>query len=132
MDTVGRGKVQTLVCHEIGARSFNNVNKDVNAMLDAVEKSATAFFASKGITLDYIGWAGTLSFDRDVQQAVNDRYTAEKIAPVLSTLQTKALLDATAKWNGQLPTTVSGLWLVPSDVWSSVLGWLKSSTASGK
>lgn len=131
MDTVGRGKVQALVCHEIGARTFDNVNKDVNAMLDAVEKNAAAFFATKGITLDYIGWAGTLGFDKDVQQAVNDRYTAEKIAPVLSTLQTKALLDATTKWNGQLPSTVSGLWLVPSDLWGSLLGWLKSDPAGG-
>ena len=83
MDTVGRGKVQALVCHEIGARTFDNVNKEVNAMLEAVERNAAAFFATKGITLDYIGWAGTLGFDKDVQQAVNDRYTAEKIAPVL-------------------------------------------------
>lgn len=131
MDTVGRGKVQALVCHEIGARTFDNVNKDVNAMLEAVEKNAAAFFATKGITLDYIGWAGTLAFDKDVQQAVNDRYTAEKIAPVLPTLQTKAILDATAKWNGQLPSTLSGLWLVPSDLWGSVVGWLKSEPAGG-
>ncbi len=133
MDTVGRGKVQALVCHEIGARSFDTVNKEVNAIMDSVEKNAGAFFAAKGITLDYIGWAGTLAFDRDVQQAVNDRYTAEKIQPVLQTLQTKALLDATAKWNGQLPNNMSGLWLVPSDLWNGLLGWLKSEpTGSGK
>ena len=131
MDTVGRGKVQTLVCHEIGARTFDTVNKDINVMLDAIEKNASAFFAAKGITLDYIGWAGTLTFDRDVQKAVNDRYTAEKIAPVLATLQTKAALDAAAKWNGQLPGSVSGLWLVPSDLWSGVLGWLKGDAAGG-
>ena len=59
---------------------FDTVNKDVNAILDAIEKNAAAFFATKGITLDYIGWAGTLTFDKDVQKAVNDRYTAEKIA----------------------------------------------------
>ena len=131
MDSVGRGKVQALVCHEIGARSFDAVNKDVNIIMDTVEKNASAFFAAKGITLDYIGWAGTLTFDKDVQQAINDRYTTEKIAPVLSTLQTKALLDATTKWNGELPHTVSGLWLVPSDLWSSLLGWLKSDPAGG-
>lgn len=130
MDTVGRGKVQSLVCHEIAARSFEAVNREANAILEAVEKSATAFFATKGITLDYIGWAGTFSFDHDVQQAVNDRYTAEKIAPVLPVLQTKALIDATAKWNGQLPGSVSGLWLLPSDLWTGLLGWLKSEPAA--
>ena len=132
MDSVGRGKVQALVCHEIGARTFDGVNKDVNVIMDTVEKNAAAFFATKGITLDYIGFAGTLTFDKDVQQAVNDRYTAEKIAPVLPTLQTKALLDATTKWNGQLPSSLSGLWLVPSDLWSSVQGWLKSEPAARK
>ena len=131
MDSVGRGKVQALVCHEIGARSFDTVNKEVNAIMDTVEKNAGAFFAAKGITLDYIGWAGTLAFDKDVQQAVNDRYTAEKIQPVLQTLQTKALLDATAKWNGQLPNNISGLWLLPSDLWNGLLGWLKSAPAGG-
>lgn len=126
MDTVGRGKVQALVCHEIGARTFDQVNHDINAIMAAVEKNTADFLAAKGITLDYIGWAGTLTFDKDVQQAVNDRYTAEKIAPVLSTLQTKAVLDAAAKWNGQLPSNLSGLWLVPGDLLNAVSDWLKS------
>ncbi len=126
MDSVGRGKVQALVCHEIGARTFDNVNHDINAIMDTVEKNAAAFLQSKGITLDYIGWAGTLSFDKDVQQAVNDRYTAEKIAPVLVTLQTKAMLDAMAKWNGVLPSNLSGLWLLPGDLLNGLSAWLKS------
>jgi cytochrome c oxidase subunit IV len=132
MDSVGRGKVQALVCHEIGSRTFDGVNKDINLIMDAVEKKAGDYFIAKGITLDYIGWAGTLTFDKDVQQAVNDRYTAEKIAPVLPTLQTKALLDATARWNGQLPNNVSGLWLLPSDLWNSALNWLKPEGANKK
>ena len=123
MDSVARGKIQSLVCHEIGARTFENANKDVNAMLDAIEKNATAWLATKGITLDYIGWAGTLSFDKDVQQAVNDRYTAEKIAPVLSTLQAKAVLDAMTKWNGALPSNMSGLWMVPSNLVDGFASW---------
>ena len=132
MDTVGRGKVQALVCHEIGSRTFDNANKDVNGIMEAVGKNASEFLAPRGITLDYVGWAGTFTFDRDVQQAVNDRYTAEKIAPVLPTLQTKAILDATARWNGQLPANVSGLWLLPSDLWTTVLGWMKSEPATKK
>jgi len=130
MDGVGRGKVQSLVCHEIGARSFDRVNSEINAIMDSVQKESDAFFKSRGITLDYIGWAGTFTFDRDVQKAVNDRYTAEKIAPVLPVLQTKALLDATQRWDGHLPTSVSGLWLVPSDLWSSLQGWLKTDSTS--
>jgi hypothetical protein len=125
MDGVGRGKVQSLVCKQIGARSFDKVNSDVNAIMEAVTADAGAYFKSRGITLDYIGWAGTFTFDHDVQKAINDRYTAEKIAPMLPVLQTKALLDAAGRWDGHLPSTVSGLWLVPGDVLAGVQNWLK-------
>ncbi len=44
-------------------------------------ESTTKYCTDKGITLDYIGWAGTFTFDKDVQQAINDRYTAQTILP---------------------------------------------------
>ena len=44
----------------------------------------------------------------------------------------RAILDATARWNGQLPANVSGLWLLPSDLWTTVLGWMKSEPATKK
>jgi hypothetical protein len=132
MDGVGRGKVQSLVCHEIGARTFDKVNADINPMMDTIQKSAEDWFKSRGITLDYIGWAGTFTFDRDVQKAVNDRYTAEKIAPVLPVLQTKALLDASQRWDGHLPGTISGLWLVPGDILQSLQTWLGGAAAAKK
>jgi hypothetical protein len=132
MDGVGRGKVQSLVCHEIGARSFDKVNTDINAMMDSITKEAEAWFKSRGITLDYIGWAGTLSFDHDVQKAVNDRFTAEKVAPVLPVLQSKAIVEAVQRWDGHLPSTVSGLWLVPGDLLASVQAWLKSDIGAKK
>jgi hypothetical protein len=125
MDTVGRGKVQSLVCHEIGARTFDKVNTEINAIMDAVDKSADAFFKDRGITLDYIGWAGTFTFDRDVQQAVNDRYTAEKIAPVLPVMQARAAILALEKWDGRLPASVSGLWLLPPDLIAMISAWMK-------
>jgi len=127
MDTVGRGKVQSLVCHEIGARTFDRVNSEINGIMDAVQKNAEAFLRDRGITLDYIGWAGTFTFDRDVQQAVNDRYTAEKIAPVLPVLQAKAALQALQKWDGKLPSNLSGLWLLPPDMWALLGSWVKPS-----
>ncbi len=127
MDTVGRGKVQSLVCHEIGARTFDHVNSEINGMMDAVQKNAEAFLRDRGITLDYIGWAGTFTFDKDVQQAVNDRYTAEKIAPVLPVLQAKAALIALEKWDGKLPSNLSGLWLLPPDMWALLGSWVKPS-----
>jgi len=41
-------------------------------------------------------------------------------------LETKAVLDALARWDGKLPTSVSGLWLVPTDLWSSLQSWVKT------
>jgi hypothetical protein len=90
MDGVGRGKVQALVCQEIGARTADKANLEANAMMKNVENAAKTFFESRGITLDYIGWAGTFTFDPEVQKAINDRYAAEKIAPVLPIIQAQA------------------------------------------
>jgi len=123
MDSVGRGKVQSLVCREIGARTFEKANSDVNAIMDAVEKGAVAFLASRGITLDYIGWAGTFTFDKDVQQAVNDRYTAEKIAPVLDTLKAKAIIDTLQKWDGKAPSTFVSF---ASSFFDGIADWIKA------
>lgn len=123
MDDVGRKKVQTLVCTEITARTFDKVNEDANLIMANINKASATYFASVGITLEFIGWADTFTFDRDVQQAVNDRYTADKIAPVLETLRTKAALDAAGKWNGALPGNVSGLWVLPSGMIESATKW---------
>ena len=95
MDSVGRGKVQSIVCREIGARTFDKANTELNAIMDVAQKGATDFLASRGITLDYIGWAGTFSFDTDVQKAVNDKYVATSLSSSLPTLQ--ALADIRVK-----------------------------------
>jgi hypothetical protein len=109
MDGVIRNKIQTLACNEISTRTLDAVNGQANKMLENITKDATNYCTSKGITLDYIGWAGTFSFDNDVQKAVNDRYTAQTIAPYLMTLQTKAVIDALNRWDGHAPTSLS-LW----------------------
>ena len=132
MDAVGRGKVQSLVCHEVGTRTLDEVNASINAIMDSVEKGAGQFFAGRGITLDYIGWAGTLTFDKDVQQAINDRYEADKILPVLDTLRTKAALDAAGRWDGHLPGSVSGLWLLPTDLTNGLSSWLAQKPPTAK
>lgn len=90
MDTVGRGEVGVLVCNELSTRTLDKANGEAGAILKAVQEKATAWFASYGISIDYIGWAGTFSFDPNVQKAINDKYEADKIAPVLSTLQAQA------------------------------------------
>ena len=114
MDGVIRNKIQTLACNEISTRPLDSVNSDASKMLENITKAATAYCATKGITLDYLGWAGTFTFDNDVQKAVNDRYTAQTIAPYLTTLKSKAVIDALNRWDGHAPSSVS-LW-----TWSGI------------
>lgn len=116
MDGPGRGEIHTEVCEEFGKRSFDQANADVNVIMTAVKTSATKWLADRGISVDYMGWAGTFGFDADVQKAVNDRYTGEKVKPVLETLQAKAMVDAIEGWNHVLPTSINLSW------WPSSLG----------
>ena len=125
MDTVGRGKVQTLVCNEISSRPLDRVNTEAAKIMDTVSKGAEAFLGSKGITLDYIGWAGTFTFDHEIQDAINRRYVASQdveiaktLQPYTATIQALASADALRifanKSDGKLPATVSLWWLPPS------------------
>lgn len=132
MDTVGRNKVQALMCNEVTTRTFDDANAHAIDMMTNAKAKADEYLKSVGITLDYLGWAGTMEFDKDVQQAINDRYTAEKLRPVLDVMKTQAALDVARKWDGHLPSSISGLWLLPSDLWNAVLGWFTSPTQVAK
>jgi hypothetical protein len=120
MDDVGRKKVQTLVCDQINGRSFDKANEDAVQIMQDVKQQATAYFAEVGITLDFIGWADTFTFDREVQEAVNRRYVASQdqaiaalLTPYVTTIQTLAAADALRsfgqKTDGRLPATIVGL-----------------------
>ncbi len=124
MDGVVRNKIQTLVCGEIASRPLDKVNSEANAIMQTIEVNTTKYCADKGVTLDYIGWAGTFTFDKDVQQAINDRYTAQTIAPYLPTLETKAIIDALNRWDGHAPHSLS-LWWLPSGIGDFVSRVLK-------
>ncbi len=120
MDDVGRKKVQTLVCDEITARSFDQANNDAGKIMESVKQKATDYFSTVGITLDFVGWADTFTFDPSVQDAVNRRYIASQdqaiaalLAPYATTIQSLAASDALRsfghKTDGRLPTTIVGL-----------------------
>ena len=86
----------------------------------AVKQKATAYFGDVGVTLDFIGWADTFTFDHTVQEAVNPRYIASQdqaiaalLAPYAATIQALAAADALRafgqKTDGRLPATIVGL-----------------------
>ena len=58
MDTIGHGEVLALVCAEINKLSLVDDNKASGKIMEAVAK-ATAYFAERGITVDYIGPTST-------------------------------------------------------------------------
>lgn len=124
MDTVARGKIQALICDALSEHAIDEDNKLAPAIIKSAEKDASAWLGARGITLDFLGWADTFTFDRDIQQAINDRYTSEKLAPVMDVLARKAAIETMQKWDGKLPTTLSGLYVLPADVWGAVMGWL--------
>jgi len=138
MDDVGRKKVQTLVCDEITARSFDKANEEAVLIMQSVKKQAAAYFEEVGITLDFIGWADTFTFDRDVQEAVNRRYVASQdkaiaalLSPYTATIQALAAADALRsfgqKTDGRLPATIVGL---PPELGPLMSTLLKSAPAT--
>ena len=125
MDGVVRGKVSALVCAEIGARPLDKANAEINQIMTKIQDNVSAFLETRGITLDYVGQAGTWTFDQPVQDAINRRYiagqdevVAETLAPYAQTIMTLAVAEgvrsAVGKFDGKLPQTLSGLWLLPS------------------
>ena len=90
MDDVGRMKIHTLVCNEVGKKSFNEANRDMVPIMEKVEKDAKAYFDSVGITLSFIGWGDTFNFDAEIQTAINSRYITEQDAANYALLATYA------------------------------------------
>lgn len=139
MDDVGRKKVQTLVCDEITARSFDQANNEAVRIMESVKQKAADYFAAVGISLDFVGWADTFTFDPAVQEAVNRRYIASQdeaiaalLAPYAATIQSLAAADALRsfghKTDGRLPTTIVGL---PTELGPLMSTLLKAGPAAG-
>jgi hypothetical protein len=112
--------VQTLVCDEITSRTFDQANNDAVQIMDNVKLKAVEYFQAVGITLDFVGWADTFTFDPEVRAAVNRRYVASRgpgdrgaARTARPTIQALAAADALRsfgqKTDGRLPTTIVGL-----------------------
>ena len=136
MDDFGRKKVSEVICDQITSRSFDQVNGEAKLIKDTAAKMITEYFAALGITIDFVGWADTFTFDKEVQEAVNRRYIASQdqaiamaLAPYAQTIQTLAAAHALRafgdKTDGKLPTTIVGL---PTDLGTLLGTLLKSGT----
>jgi hypothetical protein len=130
MDDFGRKKILEIICDQITSRTFDKANEDAKLIKDAAAKQILDFFAGYGITIDFMGWADTFSFDKEVQDAVNRLYIAKQDEDIGRRLQPyteviKALAHAQAqrsfgdKSDGKLPTTFFGM---PPEVVGPLLG----------
>ena len=87
MDSVVRSKVQAVLSDEVSKRTFTQANQELPKIMASIREEVGAFIAQRGITLDYLGWAGTVTFDPTIQKAVNDAYIAKTLAPAMPALQ---------------------------------------------
>jgi hypothetical protein len=115
-----RNKVQSAVCDELTTKTLDEANEQAAQLMKNIEAKTKAYLAEYGITLDYIGWADTFEFGKDVQSAIDRKYVANKeaaiatqMAPHVATLQNLATAQATRlfaeKFDGKLPTTMLGM-----------------------
>lgn len=86
MSDTGRKAIQTITCNQIFARNFDAANAEAPLMMTNIKKEATDYLATLGITLKFIGWADTFTFSEGVQKAVDDKYIANSLGPVIATL----------------------------------------------
>lgn len=115
MQDMGRKKIQTLVCNEIGKRGFTQANLEMVLMMEQIDKKTKEFFDAVGINITFIGWADTFTFDKEIQNSVNSSYETTiqaanyaKLMPYADLLKTFATADAVRKFNGALPSTYVG------------------------
>lgn len=126
MDGPVRSRVQSLVCDELTARTLDQNNAQAAKIMETIQKKVADYMTTVGIRLDFIGWADTFGFEKEVQEGINRNYVATqdlKVAQSLKdyTVVLQALSNANAtrsiadKWNGQVPTSVS-LWWLPTSI----------------
>lgn len=120
MDDIGHKRVQTLICREIQSRTLDEDNEQANQIMDKVVEQTRKYLADVGITLSFLGWADTFTFDAKVQDAINRVYISSKDAEVAKNLQqwipvlqgqatAETIRDFGAKTDGKLPTTLVGI-----------------------
>src|ERR1700730_2058593 len=103
MGSWGRGEIQSRVCRHVNAYAIEELALHGNDILNQIQDEARTFFAGFGITIEYVGWAGGFSYPKEVRDAINTRFAAEHIAPVIETLRAKATIDAINGWDRHLP-----------------------------
>ena len=129
-DSMVRGYVQSSLSNEFMRGSFVEDNAKAGDIMEKIRIDVTKHFAEKGITIDYIGFAGGLDYDKRVQDAIDDTFiTTQKAVASANMMQaipflqaqaeinvTNAKATALTKWNGAL--------VMPGSITSVGQGWI--------
>jgi hypothetical protein len=92
MDKFASTMIMPTVCQELATRTLDQINRDSKEIQVGAEKTVAEALEKVGIKLISLGW-GNIDPSDDVQKAINRRYQADKIQPVLPVLQAEAEIE---------------------------------------
>jgi hypothetical protein len=139
MDNNVRMKIQSLVAREFGKRTTIDGIKQKAEIMTIVEQEVKATFASKGITIDFMGYAEGLTFSKEVQASLDQIFISSldnqtypirlKMMDIKKQEADIRLKDSTGaamqKWNGSIPQ-----WLMlPKELWEAIINFFKGTPA---
>lgn len=140
-----RRKVQSSLAKEFGKRTILDAAAQKADIIATVEKDVKDTFAPMGITISYVGYAESLSYDPKIQEAIDNVFIATKKAQAAQQLmasvpyeqaivninfinaEAEAIKTAAAKWNGaaNLPAWI----VIPNNLMESFGAWFKPTAA---
>jgi hypothetical protein len=147
MDEIVWGKVQSELAAAFGAHRLEDIvgvgaTFSKSEIIKLVQENVIKFFAVRGLTIDYVGFAADLTFEPEIQDSINRLYVANKnaemFAPMSKMLPVRqayaniqikeGVAKATVeKWNGQLPNMPSFM-LIPGSFFEKITNWLGGET----
>jgi len=133
MDSVVRGYVQSALASQFMRYTFAEGNARAAEIMENVRQDVIKHFGEKGITIDYIGFSGPLSYSDAIQKSIDETFISTQKAQAYAVMmqavpymQEQAKInvinaEATAitKWNGQIPA-------LPANVTTVGQGWIDS------
>lgn len=143
MDSNVHGKVHAALCAETAKLDLDELFSHKSDIMAAVEKSVRDTYTPMGITLEYIGFSDELSYEPDIQKAINRVYVSRKEAlaaialqPAMPVLQQEADMEikrglAAGLSSKGLPNMPSFM-LLNKDIFDIFGGWLKSDYTPAK
>lgn len=98
MDTVVRGEVHAELARQFAQYNFGESVGNKDKIIEVVKNDVSKWLMDRGITLDYIGFASPLNFDKKVQDAIDNVFVAHENALATKELEVALpVMEAQAK-----------------------------------